>query len=201
MDWLVDAGVFSYAGKSPILAIGQVAAASGAILILDRLNDLINITPLYQISTWQRDAQTGLPQITEDMIRTLSMKYRAGLNYNGVYVTGRTVGVNVLVKRTGTAGDLLHETIIEPLNTTVAVATERGRNILSAAGNKGDYELELPLLQLGYTPGLYQIGDLLQINEGVETWTGMVTAITVDARRKNRALVRTQTLNIERHLS
>lgn len=201
IDWLIDAGVFSYARKSPMLAIGQVAAAPGAIIIPAPADDVINIAPRYAASTWDWNGQTGLPEITEDMIRSLSMKYRAGQNYNGVYVTGRNVGVNVRVKRTGTAGDLLHETIIEPLNTTVAVATERGRNILSAAGNKGEYTIELPLLQVGYNPGLFKIGDLLQINEDDEVWPGMVTAVTVDAKLKNRALIITQTLNIERHLS
>jgi hypothetical protein len=195
VDWTVPPGVWSYQDSTPMDALTRLAAASGAVILPDRTSDDLTIRPRYLVSPWEWAAATPVATLPASLIGQLGLQYKPAPAYNGVWVSGRDQGVLVHVKRTGTDGGDAAPMVVDPLILAVNVATERGRNILAASGNKAEVTFDLPLLPSPTAPGLLLPGQLIEILDPAGTWRGMVTSVSVSAR----GVGVTQTVTVERH--
>jgi len=160
-----------------------------------------NVSRLKRLSPWNWAAAVPDIALTEDIIQSINSEWRPQPAYNGVYVSGTTQGVIVLVKRTATAGDFQAGMVTDPLITHVDAGTERGRNILAAAGKWSLETIQIPLMPSPGLPGLLLPGTLVEITEGVTTWRGQVAGVSVNAQRSDGndgRLTVSQTLDIER---
>lgn len=59
----------------------------------------------------------------------------------------------------------------------------------------------MPVMPAGQTPDIYNPGDLIEINEGIDgTWSGLVIGIAVAGNISSKGVVSVdQTLTLERH--
>ena len=160
----------------------------------------MTIYPRYRISPWDWPLATAAATITSDLIRSISGDWQSRPDINAVYVSGRTQGVNCFVKRTGTAGDQQGRQVLDNLITHADAGRERGRNVISDRGNQELMTIELPLLQSGQVPGIYDPGELLEIDEGGgNVWCGIVVKSQIQASLKSGAITASQKITIERH--
>jgi hypothetical protein len=198
-DWIVPAGVFSVTHQTPMETILSIVRAAGGELSTHRTDKVLRAISRYPISPWNWASATPVISLHESVIITLGWRRERRPGYNGVYVSGSTVGgVNVFVKRTGTEGDAQAQMIVDPLITAVEAGRERGRVALSRAGRWSGERLSLPLMSGTDLPGLLACGDLIEVQEGGGTWRGQVSDVTVTANRQNGLKVY-QNIEVERY--
>ena len=195
VDWAVPAGAFAYSGKTPLEAVGLVAGAVGAVLQSDRWDDVLRVLPRYPLSPWEWAAATPDATLTDSLARTLELRWQQRPPWQGVYVSGQSQGVLCRVKRTGSDGTPTAALLVDPLLTHVDAGRERGRQVLAAAGRWASVTVELPLLASPDEPGLLAVGQLVEVNDGVDVWRGLVTRVALTAGLPS---VR-QTVELERY--
>lgn len=179
LDWLVPAGAWRYEGKSPAEALSTVAAAVGGVLVPARAAKALSVQYRHPAPSWNWGNVTPDRAIPAGLILRQSSRFEAATQHNKVYVFGGAVsGEAAGVRRAGTAGDKAAETIIDPLIVSLPPAQERGRQVLSASGNRLIVQIELPLMPAADQPGLVEPGLIVGMPEG---WHGLVTAISVEA--------------------
>jgi hypothetical protein len=82
------------------------------------------------------------------------------------------------VVRMGTDGEPYAQMVVDPLITTVAAASERGRNIISAGGRRAMVTLTVPLMA---SPGLVLPGSIVRINQS-PSWLAYAYGLTITAQ-------------------
>lgn len=207
-DWLVPAGAWSYQGLAPIDALSRIAAAGGGYVQAHPSDDTVRVQPRYPAAPWDWPAQAEVLQLPRDVLLARGSDKAPGDRRNAVYVHGHDPGgILARVVRTGTAGDRLAETIVDPLITDPIPARARGIAALAATGRQATETHELPLsASLG---GLILPGRLLAAGTATGAsfagdWRGLVRGVSVSAsatRAANggAALSVRQRLTIERH--
>ena len=201
-DWLVPAGAWSHTG-APLSAVQAIAQAAGGYVQCHRSLPTLLVRHPYPTlpggvpgGPWNwGGAFAADVALTPDAVITDGIEQQDSVAVNGVYVSGTSQGVVVLVKRTGTAGELLGALVTDPLITHVTAATQRGLAVLGAAGAKYLQTLQLPVLTGGANPGVLDVGQLVQVNDTVP-WRGRVRSVSVSASSPSLR----QTVAIERHL-
>lgn len=193
-DWLVPAGAWSHQG-TPLAAVQAIAEAAGGHVLSHRSAATLLVRHPYPTAPWEWGAGAADVELAPDAIITSAIERRDGADINAVYVSGTSQGVLAWVKRAGTAGDKLAAMVADPLNTHVDAARQRGLAILGAAGPKHFITLDLPVLTGPSEPGVFDVGQLVQVNEATP-WRGRVRAISL---RGGRPVVR-QSVTLERHL-
>lgn len=191
-DWLVPAGAWVHTG-TPMDAVTRIASAAGGYVQADPATQTLHVLPRYPLLPWEwADA-------TPDVILPSAATTREGIeyldrpNYNTVYVSGGTVGgILGQVKIAGTAGDVPAEMVTDALITHVDPARGRGTAILGDTGRQQIMTLETPILA---DIGLYNVGTLLQWEEGAATRRGLVRSVSISAGMPR---VR-QTIEVETH--
>jgi hypothetical protein len=195
IDWLVPGGTFSYASKTPLEAIGLVAAAIGARLYADRRYPILHLDPWYPALPWEWDAVTPDAILPEYLARQFSPNLSTKPAYNRVFVSGTNAyGQLVSVKRAGTAGNLAAPMVTDPLITHPLAGRERARTILGDTGKQAQVPVELPLV---VDPGLLLPGYIVEVPESSGSWRGLVQSCAIEAAFPT---VR-HTATIERHYS
>jgi hypothetical protein len=209
-DWLVDAGAWKYSGLSPIDAISRIATAGGGYVQADKSLDTIHVKPLYNAAPWDWLAEAPNFIIPSDVIVQRESTKKPGQGVNGVFVHGgESGGILAKVLRTGTAGDVLAPTIVDPLITDLTPARWRGVAAIAARRRQSTEIHELPLsASLG---GLIEPGALIVSGKDVsgsfvDLWRGMVRGVTVTAgaaRASNggTSLRVRQRIEVERHFN
>lgn len=204
VDWGVPAGCWYYDGATPLDALGQLAEASGAVVVSHPADKALQILPRYPASPWDWADTTPDHVLQDDIILGESGQVRSAPDYNAVVVTGELDGQGIIARivRVGSAGDLYapqatHALIVDP-----APAAERGRNIISDRGAQEDVEISVPLFPQPLAAGT--IGrvlplELVEVQAAEGAWQGLCTAARWDVRRTGDALVVEQALTLERH--
>ena len=100
-------------------------------------------------------------------------------------------GVEVNVKRQGTAGDVPVGTVVDALITDVDAGTERGRIEIARTGDRIEQGLAMPVLA---PVGVLLPGTLLR---ATGQWTGLVTGVAITVQR-GEALDVQQQVSVER---
>ena len=177
----VPARAFSYTNKSPIEAISQIASAIGGMVFPDGATKTIYIRPQWPVTPWAIAAAIPDIAVHDDVIFALSRSPANTPLYNAVFVRGEQQGVEVKVRRSGTAGDkLLANGVVDPLIVDGQAARQRGTAELASTGRKDVEQLSMPILDL--LPPLIP-GQVLGIAWQTETYKTMVDAVQVTAQR------------------
>jgi hypothetical protein len=198
-DWLIPAGVYSYADSTAIEQIGRLAQAAGGIAYADRAARTVLARPRYPLPPWQWPGATPDVELPLAALKSLSLKRADRPEYNAVYVMGQAGGVLGHVYLTGSAADLVAPQVVDPLITHVDAARYRGLTVLAGFGAQQQVSLELPLNAVGGTVPLLTLGQLVAVTGEGAPWLSLVTGVRVSAGRSGRALTVTQQIELERH--
>lgn len=189
LGWIVPIESFSYSGLTPIKAIQEIAAAAGGFVYSEANSQAITIKPLYKKTFWDSmstdDYDILLP---ESIVTELSTDYGTYPDYNGISLTNDKTGVTGLVKRTGTSGDILLETVNNNLFTSASVMGAYGKSALAKAGIVEAHTFTMPLTQ---EIGQCKPADILAFNA---EWWGIVDSVSYSFTYSKV----TQTVTVER---
>jgi hypothetical protein len=188
-DWLVPAGAWSHYG-TPLAAVQAIAQAAGGYVQSHRSLPELQVRHPYPLlpggilgGPWNwGGAFAADVNLAPDAIVSRSTEVRDSPALNAVYVSGTTQGVLALIKREGTAGELLGAQINDALVTANVAARQRGLAVLGAAGGRVMHQLELPVLVGVGQPGVLSTDQLIQVNDAVP-WRGRVRAVSVTGGR------------------
>ncbi|MDH1858828.1 hypothetical protein N5D44_11055 [Acinetobacter junii] len=189
LGWILPPESLSYSNLTPIAAIKLIVEAAGGFIYSEPNSNTLTIKPLYKKTWWDSIAIDEYDRvIPESIVTDQSTDYQPYPDYNGVFLTNDRTGDTGQVKRIGTAGDLLQESINSPLLTSTTVMHSKGREVLAKAGLVENHSLLMPITQ---EIGLCLPGELVAFNGD---WWGIVDGVRGSFTHK---LVN-QTVSIER---
>ncbi|MCH7304770.1 hypothetical protein MMP74_10330 [Acinetobacter sp. NIPH 1869] len=174
LGWIVPTESFSYGGLTPIKAIQEIAAAGGGFVYSEADSQAITIKPLYKKTYWDPIAISEYDiLLPESIVTEQSTDYEVYPDYNGVTLTNDRTGQTGQVKRTGTSGDVLYETVNNRLFTSDQVMGSYGKSKLAKAGLVESHTFSMPLTS---EIGQCKPADILAFN--AEFW-GVVDSVSV----------------------
>lgn len=177
-DWLVPAGAWNHQG-SYMSAVNAIAAAAGAFIQPDPVNQILRVRPRYPVAPWDWYGQTVTPdlELPAAIITKEGIAWTEKPQYNAVYVSGATAG-GILghVKRSGSAGDNAAPMITDALITHTDAARQRGLNVLADTGRIATYTLSLPVLP---ETGIIDPGTLVRYVDNGNPTVGVVKGVSV----------------------
>lgn len=192
-DWLMPAGSWVHSGSyiSGVLALAQ---AAGAYVQADKSLKTLHIKPLYPVKPWDWGTEV-VPdfEIPSDIAKTESVEWVSKPQYNAVYVSGETYGVNAYIKRVGTNGTPEAPSVVDRLLTEAPANLQRGVAILSDTGDMELITLSMPLLQ---NIGLITPGKFVKYRDGGIDRIGLVRSTSISASLPTI----TQTIGVEVHV-
>lgn len=189
LGWVLPPESLSYSNLTPIAVIKMIAEAGGGIVYSEPASNTLTIKPRYKKTWWDSIAIDEYDRvIPESIVTDQSTDYEPYPDYNGVFLTNDRNGDTGQVKRVGTAGDVLQESINSPLLTSTTVMHSKGREVLAKAGLIENHSLLMPITQ---EIGLCLPGELVAFNGD---WWGIIDGVSGSFTHK---LVN-QTVSIER---
>ncbi|WP_417211907.1 hypothetical protein [Acinetobacter venetianus] len=189
LGWILPPESLSYSNLTPIAVIKMIAEAGGGFVYSESASNILTIKPRYKKTWWDSIAIDEYDRvIPESIVTDQSTDYEPYPDYNGVFLTNDRNGDTGQVKRAGTAGDVLQESINSPLLTSTTVMHSKGREVLAKAGLVENHSLLMPVTQ---EIGLCLPGELVAFNGD---WWGIVDGVSGSFTHK---LVN-QTVKIER---
>lgn len=198
-DWLVPGNTFSYADQTPMQIIKTIADAVGATVYTDKVTKTITVKPRYIVPPWQWASTAAGIIIPSSMAEKVDGEWDERPFYNAAFVSGEANGISAKVTREGSAGDLIAPMITDGLITAPEAARARGISILAASGKWSKYRVELPVFPSPTVPGVILPGTILQFVDGMITWKGIVTSVSVSANRGTEGLKVRQSIDVERY--
>ncbi|PRP70892.1 hypothetical protein BUE93_09540 [Chromobacterium amazonense] len=192
-DWLVPAGAWSWEQMTPLARVARLAEAAGGMVIGAPDKRQLLARPLYSAAPWAWGNAMPQLQLPEAVLETLSEDWDETPAIDSIIVTGERTGVLARVKRAGTAGASVGETIIDPLVTDSAAARARGLNAIAQSGRSCRVSISLPVFS---DTRLALPGDLVAVTGG-DPFRAMVRGVRISAERRSALVVR-QTLDMER---
>lgn len=189
LGWILPPESLSYSNLTPIAAIKLIVEAAGGFIYSEPNSNTLTIKPRYKKTWWDSIVVEEYDRvIPESIVTDQSTDYQPYPDYNGVFLTNDRTGDTGQVKRIGTSGDVLQESINNPLLTSTTVMHSKGRDILAKAGLVENHSLLMPITQ---EIGLCLPGELVAFNGD---WWGIVDGVRGSFTHK---LVN-QTVSIER---
>ncbi|MBJ8441022.1 hypothetical protein [Acinetobacter junii] len=189
LGWILPYESLSYSNLTPIAAIKLIVEAAGGFIYSEPASNTLTIKPRYKKTWWDSIAIDEYDRvIPESIVTDQSTDYQPYPDYNGVFITNDRTGDTGKVKRIGTAGDVLQESINSPLLTSTTVMHSKGREVLAKSGLVENHSLLMPITQ---EIGLCLPGELVAFNGD---WWGIVDGVNGSFTHK---LVN-QTVSIER---
>ncbi|MFW2122479.1 hypothetical protein ACG94O_05750 [Acinetobacter ursingii] len=174
LGWIVPTESFSYSGLTPIKAIQEIAAAGGGFVYSEADSQAITIKLQYKKTFWnplqESDYDILLP---ESIVLEQSTDYETYPDYNGISLTNDKTGQTGIVKRTGTSGNVVAETVNNHLFTSASVMAAYGKMALAKAGLVEMHTFNMPLTS---KIGLCKPADILAFNAD---WWGIVDSVSV----------------------
>ena len=148
LGWVLPANSLSYSNLTPIAAIKLIADAAGGFVYSEPDSNTLTIKPKYKKTFWDSIAINEYDRvIPESVVTDLSTDYTMYPDYNGVFLTNDRNGNTGQVKRVGTAGDVLQESVNSPLLTSTSAMHSKGREVLAKAGMVETHSLLMPITQ------------------------------------------------------
>ena len=173
-DWLVPSEVFSHRGTY-MNAVTTIANAGGAFVQPDPVDQILRIRSLVPVKPWEIGLATPDLDLPSAVVLKESVAWSEKPSYNAVYVSGTSnSGILGMVKRTGTAGEVLAPMITDPLMTDVIAARQRGLVVLADTGRQSTYSLSLPVLP---QTGIIEPGTLVRYIDN-QTVLGVVSGVS-----------------------
>ncbi|MCI3877693.1 MULTISPECIES: hypothetical protein [Acinetobacter] len=173
LGWILPPESLSYSNLTPIAAIKLIVEAAGGFIYSEPASNTLTIKPRYKKTWWDSIAIDEYDRvIPESIVTDQSTNYEPYPDYNGVFLTNDRNGDTGQVKRVGTAGDVLQESINSPLLTSTTVMYSKGREVLAKAGLVENHSLLMPVTQ---EIGLCLPGELVAFNGD---WWGIVDGVS-----------------------
>ena len=174
LGWIVPTESFSYGGLTPIKAIQEIAKAGGGFVYSEADSQAITIKPLYKKTYWDPIAISEYDiLLPESIVTEQSTDYEVYPDYNGITLTNDKTGLTGQIKRTGTSGDVLYESVNNRLFTSNQVMGSYGKSKLAKAGLVESHTFSMPLTS---EIGQCKPADILAFN--AEFW-GVVDSVSV----------------------
>lgn len=175
--WPVPGGVWSHQG-TPATAAQAIAAAAGGYVLPHPNLQRIAVVPRYPVAPWSWATATPDIELPAAVVINEGTEWLDLPRYNGVYVSGMGPGgVQRLVRRLGTAADLLAPMVADRLTTHQDAALQRGLAVLGYTGSKALLMLGLPVLP---ATGVIQPGKLVRYMNGAVAQQGLVRGVRID---------------------
>lgn len=195
-DWLIPAGAWSWAQRTPMQAIHEAALGVGLVVLPARTARELHVLPRYPVLPWDYATATPDLEIPDAAILQLTRRRQADAQANAVYVHGAEVGgLLARVYRTGSAGDRLASTESHPLITHVDGARLFGSRILAA--HESQPEVRSITLPLGGDFPLPELGQLVSVELGAADIRGTISGLEVAVQRSGgEALTVRQTITL-----
>ncbi len=189
LGWILPTNSLSYSNLTPIAAIKLIADAAGGFVYSEPDSNTLTIKPKYKKTWWDPIAVNEYDRvIPESVVTDLSTDYTMYPDYNAVFLTNDRNGDTGQVKRVGTAGDVLQETVNSPLLTSTTAMHSKGREVLAKAGMVETHSLLMPITQ---EIGQCLPGELIAFNGD---WWGIADGVSGSFSYEKV----TQTASIER---
>lgn len=148
LGWVLPANSLSYSNLTPIAAIKLIADAAGGFVYSEPDSNTLTIKAKYKKTFWDPIAVNDYDRvIPESVVTDLSTDYTMYPDYNGVFLTNDRNGNTGQIKRVGTAGDVLQESVNSPLLTSTSAMHSKGREVLAKAGMVETHSLLMPITQ------------------------------------------------------
>ena len=200
-DWLIPANTYTTGNKTPMDVILDVAQAAGGFVFSHRKNPTISIGYKWKAPAWQIDTATPDLIIPDDVIVSISGRYRITEQANGVFVYGtgnNAKGADVF--RSSTEREPRASALSHPLYTDEVVLRTAGIFALSETGRHKEETITLPVSAKDGIPCL-DLGWLVQVNENNQLWRGVVESISINANVSNDGAISImQTAGIDRYI-
>lgn len=175
--WLVPGGIWSHQG-TPASAALAIAAAGGAYVQPHPSAKSIKVLPRYPVAPWAWGTVVPDIELPAAVVMRESIEWIDRPRYNGVYVSGTAAGgVLRLVKRLGTAGDVLAPMVTDRLITHADAARQRGLAVLADTGSQALVTLSVPVLAV---IGVVMPGKWVRYVDGPVNRLGLVRSVRVD---------------------
>ena len=189
LGWILPPESLSYSNLTPIAAIKLIVEAAGGFIYSEPASNTLTIKARYKKTWWDSIEIDEYDRvIPESIVTDQSTNYEPYPDYNGIFLTNDRNGDTGQVKRVGTAGDVLQESINSPLLTSTTVMHSKGREVLAKAGLVESHSFLMPITQ---QIGMCLPGELVAFNGD---WWGIVDGVSGSFTHK---LVN-QTVSIER---
>ena len=148
LGWVLPVNSLSYSNLTPIAAIKLIADAAGGFVYSEPDSNTLTIKAKYKKTFWDSIAVNDYDRvIPESVVTDLSTDYTMYPDYNGVFLTNDRNGNTGQIKRVGTAGDVLQESVNSPLLTSTSAMHSKGREVLAKAGMVETHSLLMPITQ------------------------------------------------------
>jgi hypothetical protein len=197
VDWTVPANSFTWADKTKLDQIATIVQAVGAVVNANPSTKILHVLSRYPVSSWELDTTTPDIALVANVIKSLQSQYTPHPPYNRVFVSGEHEGVLLQLTRTGTPGDQVSPMVVDRMLTAIEANRERGRVELSRAGKWSSEILDLPLATPPEEPAMIIAGTIVDVSDGVETWRGICTGVSIEARSGDNRTVN-QKITVER---
>jgi hypothetical protein len=197
-DWSMPNAVFSYQEQAPLQVIKRLAATAGAVVQPALDADVLTVRPRYWPVPWELAAATMDKTIHQSQILSEGGQLEYREKINAVFVSGESEGVAATITRQGTAGDAPGADVVESWLTSLEANTSRGRQEISASGDRVIHSLELAIPEGSAEPGLLLPGDSVAVvyDDAAQSYRGYVTAVSISVPGRGLAKVR-QTVTVE----
>ena len=172
-DWSVPAGAWSHTG-SYIEAATRIAEAGGGYVQGHDTAQTLLVRPYYPIKPWDWPEATPDIVLPEDVCRTEGVEWVEKAGYNAVWITGSR---RDYIRRTGTDGLTMAQTIVDALATDAIMTRQRGVRILGDTGKQALITVRLPVVE---ETGIIRPGNLIAYTEGATARRGMSRSVSVE---------------------
>lgn len=172
-DWSVQAGYWSHTGTY-IEAATRLAEAGGGYVQAHDVQRILRVLPWYKLAPWDWASATPDIVLPEDACKVEGIEWLSKTPVNAVWITGGTRRDRI--KRTGSAGDIQAQTIVDQLATDPVMTRQRGLKVLAEGGDQALITLSLPVLD---EVGIIRPGQLIRYSEQGKTHLGMSRAVSV----------------------
>jgi len=145
-DWLIPAGAWMHQGTW-VSALADIAGSVGGYLQPHDTDPVLRVLPLWPLPWWRWDTLTpeidlpeGIAEVDETQVVDLP-------EFNRIFVSGESMGVQADLTRAGTAGDVLKQPmVVHPAITNIGAAKMRAIAELADSGRQLKHRMTLPVL-------------------------------------------------------
>jgi hypothetical protein len=175
-DWAIPAGAWSHSGTY-IDAATRIAEAGGGYVQGHDTDQTLIVLPYYPAPPWEWGTETPDIALPEDVCRTEGIEWTEKAGYNAVWITGGAGGRRDYIRRTGTDGLTMAQTVVDALATDAIMTRQRGIRVLGDTGKQALITVRLPVIA---ETGIIKPGNLIEYTEQGVTRRGLSRSVSLD---------------------
>ena len=199
-DWLVPAGAYSLADKTPVAVLADIAEAGGGFVYSDPAEAKIYIKPRWREPAWHIHKTSPQLAVPANTILSISGQKQTETQADAVFVYGANdKGAAAKVIREGASGDTLAATLTHPLITHLIPCRTAGIAALCETGVHKSESVRLPHLPK-HGLDFAEVGRIWQFAEQNGAWNARITGISIEAQNNSGAVTVYQTVAADRYL-